>query len=366
VSRNSVLVAGASGLIGAAVAEAFAEDGWHVYALSRSRPEVTASDRITYVPVDLLDAFATASAVADLKDVTHVVYTAVYERAELVSGWSDADQMATNLKMLANVIEPLKGNRRFKHVTLMQGTKAYGVHLHAIPVPARERHARDDHANFYWLQEDYIREVAAQVGVTWTILRPVHVVGPAFGVAYSTPPIIGAFAALCQETGRAFGFPGGPFQTPKQVADVRLVARATLWAASDQRASGEIFNVTNGEVFTWRDIWPFLAECLELPSEEIEPLSMATYLPSQGEAWERVTRRYGLRPLTIEQIIGKSHMYADYTFGFGLPGIPPPALVSTVKIKQAGFTDTMDTEETFRQAFATLRDRRVLPPCSIR
>ena len=38
-----------------------------------------------------------------------------------------------------------------------------------IPIPARERAARDDHENFYWLQEDYLRAKAADQGFTWTI-----------------------------------------------------------------------------------------------------------------------------------------------------------------------------------------------------
>jgi nucleoside-diphosphate-sugar epimerase len=361
MSRPTVAVAGASGLIGAAVTEAFVEMGWHVYALSRRRPEVMESEHITHVPVDLMDSTSMAVAMSDLPEVTHVVYTAVFERADLVSGWTDSEQMLTNLSMLANVVGGLEQHGRLEHVTLMQGTKAYGVHLHAIPVPARERHPRDEHANFYWLQEDYLREFAARTGVAWTILRPVHVVGPAFGVAYSTPPVIGSFAAICRNTERPFGFPGGSHQTPKQVVDVRLVARATTWAALDERAWGEHFNVTNGEVFTWRDIWPFLADCLDVPCQEIEPLSMADFLPAHWQDWADVTLKHRLRPHTIEEIVGKSHMYADYTFGYGQPGIPPPALVSTVKIKQAGFTETMDTEQTFRDAITALRKRNVLP-----
>ncbi len=35
------------------------------------------------------------------------------------------------------------------------------MHLHPIPIPARERFPRDQHENFYWLQEDYIREKSA-------------------------------------------------------------------------------------------------------------------------------------------------------------------------------------------------------------
>ena len=75
--------------------------------------------------------------------VTHVVYTAVYELPGLVSGWRERDQMDTNLAMLRNLFDPLvEVAGGLRHVSLMQGTKAYGAHVHPIPVPARERFPR--------------------------------------------------------------------------------------------------------------------------------------------------------------------------------------------------------------------------------
>ena len=38
---------------------------------------------------------------------------------------------------------PLHAVAPLRHVTLLQGTKAYGAHLHPIPIPARERAPRD-------------------------------------------------------------------------------------------------------------------------------------------------------------------------------------------------------------------------------
>jgi hypothetical protein len=40
------------------------------------------------------------------------------------------------------------------------------------------------------------------------------------------------------------------------------------------------------------------------------------------------------------------------------------AFVSTVKIKQAGFTETYDTEESFCYWLQKLIDRKVLPPAN--
>ena len=51
------------------------------------------------------------------------------------------------------------------------------MHLHPIPIPARERDARKDHQNFFFDHEDYLREMGAQQGFNYTALRPQLVTG---------------------------------------------------------------------------------------------------------------------------------------------------------------------------------------------
>ena len=360
MAANTVLVAGASGLVGTAVVDAFLDAGWEVIALSRRKPEVFSERPFTHMAVDLRDRQACDAAFSGLAGVSHVVYTAVYEMPGLVAGWQDPRQMDTNLAMLRNLLEPLAGASRIEHVTLLQGTKAYGVHLHAIPIPARERHPRDEHANFYWLQEDYIREQSARLGFGWTILRPTVVLGPNVGVVMNILPVVGVYAALCREEGLPFGFPGHvPYV--REAVDARLIGAAAEWAARTPAAWGEHFNLTNGEAFSWRELWPAMADCLGVEPGPDRPVSMAQHLPGRAALWDRIVQRHGLRPLKMEQLLGESHHYADFGFGYGLKQAPPPAFVSTVKVKQAGFTDTFDTELAVRHWLNVLMERRILP-----
>src|SRR3712207_6685035 len=127
---GKVLVAGASGLVGAAAVDAFLDDGWEVVAVSRRKPEVFSDRSFQHLPVDLQDEAACKAAFSHIRDVSHIVYTAVYEKPGLIAGWAEQDQMQTNLAMLRNLVEPLSGDAALEHVTLMQGTKAYGIHLH--------------------------------------------------------------------------------------------------------------------------------------------------------------------------------------------------------------------------------------------
>jgi NAD(P)-dependent dehydrogenase (short-subunit alcohol dehydrogenase family) len=59
---KKVLVAGASGVVGAAAVEAFLREGWEVVALSRRAPEVAGSQAFTHLAVDLQDAAASRAA----------------------------------------------------------------------------------------------------------------------------------------------------------------------------------------------------------------------------------------------------------------------------------------------------------------
>src|ERR1700731_3135767 len=147
---NKVLVTGASGLLGVAALAKFLSAGWDVVGVSRRKPELPSGRDIQFLSVDLRDEKAAREAFEPLTDITHIAYTAIHEKPELVAGWSSKDQIEVNNAMLRNVVEPIvQIASNFKHISILQGTKVYGVHLHPIPIPARERDADWDHANFF-------------------------------------------------------------------------------------------------------------------------------------------------------------------------------------------------------------------------
>jgi nucleoside-diphosphate-sugar epimerase len=360
--RKTVLIAGASGVVGQAAVEYFtALQEWNVVALSRRRPELPADRCYRHLALDLQDAEACRMALRSAGEVTHLIYAALHEKPGLIAGWRESDQMQANLAMLRNLVEPLTSRTsRLRHVILLQGTKAYGAHLHPIAVPARERLPRDPHENFYWRQEDFLRAKAAEWEFAFTIFRPQVVFGDAIGVAMNPIPIIGVYAAICRETGRPFAFPGGPSYV-LEAADARLLARAFAWAADAPRARNETFNITNGDVFVWRNVWPAIAEALNVTPGPDDPLALADFLPRNAEVWDRVVAKHDLRRLALSDILGQSHHYTDFCFAHGALRVPPPIVVSTIKLRQVGFADCIDTEDMFRHWFATLARKRILP-----
>jgi len=233
-------------------------------------------------------------------------------------------------------------------------------------VPAREgRSEMYEQPNFYWAQENFLREL--QNGKTlqgkawhWSILRPVLIVGLAMGGAMDLIPPLGVYAAMLREQGRALDYPGGAARV-SQAVDVDLLARAIAWSGEAVAARNEAFNVTNGDVFTWENVWPAIADALEMKPGAAVPLSMAQEYPKWIARWDELRRKHDLISPGLEAFVGLSFQYADYSMRHGQTQSGPPSIVSTVKINQAGFTEMMDTEAMFRKWFAQARSNRLLP-----
>lgn len=360
--KKTVLVLGASGVVGWSAAEHFLSDPeCEVITVSRRKPELNTEREFRHIAVDLRDTEKSREVFSTLTDVTHVVYAALYEKPGLIEGWTDPEQMQTNLDMIQNTVKPLvEVADGLKHITVLQGTKAYGIHLHPMPIPAKEKASRDQHENFYWLQEDYIRKESKESGFDFSILRPQLIIGAPFGVAMNLAPVVGAYAAICNELGKPFGFPGGPSYVWEAV-DARLLAEVIAWVGETPGASGEHFNVTNGDVFEWRNLWPGFANVLGVELGPDSPQLMSGFFDQHSEVWDHVVEKYSLRKTSIEEVLGESHHYADFCFATGAEEPPPPAFVSAIKLRQAGFTTVQDTEEMFQYWLRQLIDRGILP-----
>jgi nucleoside-diphosphate-sugar epimerase len=337
---KKVLITGASGLLGVAAIERFLDAGWDVVGVSRRKPELPSGRNVDFLSVDLRDQEKTRAAFEPLTDVTHIAYTALHEKPELVAGWSSKDQIDTNSAMLRNVVEPIvRSASNFQYISILQGTKVYDVHLHPIPIPARERDVRKDHPNFFFDQEAYVGEMGAKHGFNYTALRPQLVTGPTPG-ALNVLLAIGAYAAIRREKGETLGFPGGP-SFVWEAADADLVADVAVWAAQSPQAANEAFNITNGDVFEWRNVWLGIAETLGVKTGPDTPMSGTAYLEENVQVWDKIVAKYGLRSRSLRELVGQGDQHADFAFAYGAPA-GPRAFVSTVKLRQAGFTMVVD------------------------
>jgi hypothetical protein len=155
-------------------------------------------------------------------------------------------------------------------------------------------------------------------------------------------------------------YPGGAPRL-SQAVDADLLARAIHWAGFETNARNETFNVTNGDVMVWENIWPAIAEANGMRPGDPEPFALSGLLETGVAAWDSIRVRHDLLAPSLPDFVGLSLEYADYQMRHGIAEPGPPSFVSTIKINQAGFHDTIDTEVMFRKWFDTFRRQRLLP-----
>ena len=355
---RTLLIAGATGIVGNAAIEHFsALPGWEVVSLSRRAPP--AREGVRHLFVDLADIDACRQQLRSEPGITHVLYAALYEKPDLLAGWIDPEQIEKNRSMLGNLLDALEVSGSLQHISILQGTKAYGSHIGRVPVPAKERWGRLPHEIFYWQQEDLLRERQARASWTFTILRPQIILGNAVGSPMNLVAAIGAYAAVRREQGLPMSFPGGG-RYVNACSDSRLIARAVEFVGSTAAAANETYNVVNGDVLVWQDIWEALATCCGMEAGEPQPMQLNKEMPTQEKIWQRVVQRHGLQPVTLAGLIGSSWQFADRNFAYGQID-PVDRVVSPIKLRQAGFSGCQDTEESITYWLRRMQKARLLP-----
>jgi len=344
------LVVGGLGVAGYGIVRHLAaQPDWTVHAVSRRRPDDPAG--AIWHSCDLLDREAVERALGGLRDITHIFYVAYLARP------SFAEEVAPNLAMLVNAVEVVeRASPGLEHVSLMQGTKAYGTHLGPFRTPARETDPRHMPPNFYYDQEDYLRARAPKARWTWSALRPRTIYGYAANSPMNMTSVLGVYAAMSKELGLPLRFPGTPggYRALQQTVDTDLLARAAVWAATEPRCAGEIFNVTNGGLFRWEHMWPRIAAFFEMECGPVQTIRLAVQMADKGPLWDRMVETYGLRRRSFEETVswafGDFQWHADYD-----------SISETTKIRRFGFHDLLDDEEMLLRQMGELRARRIIP-----
>jgi nucleoside-diphosphate-sugar epimerase len=296
--------------------------------------------------------------------MSHLVYAALQEKPGLIEGWFDPETMETNRCMLENLLEAAEASGAVEHVSLLQGTKAYGAHVGRMRVPGREREARHAHDNFYWLQEDLLRERSAAGGYGFTIWRPPVVYGHAFGAPMNPIAPLVTFAAIAKHEGTPLCWPGGR-TGPVDAMDARLLARALEWSATAPTARNEVFNISNGDVFVWENVWSTIAETLGMEVGEPAPCRLAEVMPEKADVWSEIVETHGLRSPGLMEFVGDSFVYADLHLGVGRVHPAPPNMMSTIKLRQAGFHDCIDSEDMLVEWIEWMQRERLIPAAKI-
>lgn len=350
MSKKTAIVVGATGIIGSYLLDHLSKlDDWNVKGIARNIPRKHPE---RYISMDLLDARGVKEKFHTLGDVTHIFYAAYQDYPSLTK-----EQIEVNTSMLENIVKAAEeSSDALERVVLMQGAKVYGAHLGKFKTPAKESDPRHLPPNFYYNQEDFLREHQKGKSWSWTILRPDLVAGISIGNPMSIAMVIAVYASISKELDLPLRFPGkeGAYHALVQVTDAALLARASVWAAVQSHTALEVFNITNGDLFRWEQLWPKFAAYFDMDYAPVQTISLSEMMPLQKDTWNTMVEKYRLQPVPYTKA-------AAWPFGDFIFGSEYDVISDTTKIKQFGFHEVIDSEKRFLELFDEFKNEKLIP-----
>jgi len=350
MTKRTALVTGASGLVGGyLLRHLLQEGGSDIVAISRRKPELAGNYR--HVPVDLLDPADCKAKLGGLKDITHVFFVAYIEPA------NPQDLVKANTAMLVNLVETIEAaSPVLKHVHLSEGTKWYGNHLGPFRTPAKEDDPRHAGPNFYYNQQDWLEARQKGKRWNWSVVRPHAVCGFSTSGPMNLTMAIAVYASIQKELGLPLSFPGKPgaYTALYQATDAALLAKGITWMATEPQAANQAFNITNGDLIRWQNLWPKIADFFGMESAEPKYTPIKNLMADKAPVWDHMVAKHGLATHPYKDIVAWS--YPENVFNSDYD------IVSDMgKARRLGFHESLDTEEMFLRMFQEFRDKRVIP-----
>ena len=348
--KNTALIVGAQGVIGRNLTDYLRTLGdWDIVGLSRRPGED--SDAVRYISVDLLDSQDSRVKLAELKGVTHIFYAAYQDRPT----WGEL--VAPNLKMLQNVIEHVEPVAPgLRHVSLMQGYKVYGAHLGPFKTPAKENDPLHMPPEFNVDQQQYLERRQNGKSWTWSAIRPSVVCGFALGNPMNLAMVIAVYAAMSKELGVPLRFPGKPGAYHKliEMTDAGLLAKATVWAATAPQCANQAFNINNGDLFRWNEMWPAIARFFEIDVAPPLPMQLEVVMKDKESVWLAMIEKHGLLDTPYKDV--SSWGFGDFVFSWDYDFFADGS-----KARRFGFHEYVDTEKMFLDILGNFKERRIIP-----
>lgn len=350
MTKRSALVTGSSGLAGGYLLAHLLEQGdWDVVTVSRRKPQLPGNYR--HISANLLDTADCRAKFANLSNVTHVFYSAFTERLD------PAELLSANTDMFVNLVKTIDGvSPALEHVHLLEGTKWYGNHLGPYKTPTKEDDPRHMPPNFYYDQQDFLEEFQKGKRWTWSVARPHAVCGFSTGGPMNLTLAIAVYANICKALRLPLSFPGkeGAYTALYQCTDAALLARALEWMATNPKCANQAFNITNGDLIRWQNLWPRFADFFEMELAPPRHINLSRSMADKGPIWDSIVERNRLQKNPYQDIAAWG--YPDNVFASDYDIVS-----DTSKARRFGFHDLIDTEEMFLRMFREFRGDRTIP-----
>ncbi|GKV10314.1 hypothetical protein SLEP1_g21700 [Rubroshorea leprosula] len=364
--QSVALVVGVTGIVGNSLAEILPLSDtpggpWKVYGVARRpRPNWNADHPIEYVQCDVLDQADTDAKLSRLTDVTHIFYVTWASRS------TEEENCEANGAMLRNVLRAVIPNApNLQHICLQTGSKHYvgpfesfgKIEFHDPPFT--EDMPRLKVPNFYYIQEDILfEEVEKKKGLTWSVHRPDTIWGFSPYSMMNLVSTLCVYAAICKHEGLPLLFPGtkAAWECYAVSSDADLIAEHQIWAAVDPYAKNEAFNVNNGDVFRWKQLWKVLAEQFEIERygfEEGKNVGLSEMMKGKEAVWEKIVEENQLQKTSLAEVGG--WWFADLILGM------EAKLPSMNKSKEHGFLGFRNSKNSFVTWIDKMKANKIVP-----
>ncbi|CZS77703.1 unnamed protein product [Fusarium graminearum] len=371
------LITGANGITGTALIEYLAatkKDEWSSIIASSLSPlkSRVKDDRLSFLPLDFTKSGK--DLVLEMKEtcaeVTHAYFSSYVHHDDF------KELNRANASLFENFLDALiTVAPKLECCVLQTGGKHYNVHLGPVPSPAREEEPRCETplGNFYYHQEDYL--VSRQRGQRWrwNVIRPEAIIGHTVKPnGMNSALTIALYLMVCKKLGTEASMPTNKiyFDGYDDLSDARLIANITIWASTSVKAGNEAFNVTNGDYFSWKYLWPRVAgyfgarassdQTFKLPrpdpgSVQLE-LSLSDWAVGKQEVWDSICDEAGC-PQAKATWKAATWAFQDWVFQRTWS-----ATLSINKAREFGWTGHIDSFKSLKDAFDSFVEMGQIPP----
>jgi len=350
---KTALVAGANGIAGRLLLKYLKDAGFQCIGVAKSKKGEVKEAKMIFADMMKKDELNEKLS-SEVKNVTHLYYCA-WQPAD-----SEEEKCKVNKQMFENMLDVVESNANdLQHVYLQTGTKYYGVHVgpdKGYKIPSMESDSRLSMPNFYYDQEDVLKQRQKGKKWTWSVARPDAIIGYSEDTAMNFGVTLAVYACILKEMGKPLVFPSSKaWNKIRTFTDAHLLCKAILWMSTNPNCANQEFNINNGDMLRWDQLWPRFAKRFGMKYEvSKEEFDVEKFMEDKDNLWKEIVKKNQLQDYDLSQLATWDFLKFYLTF-------PYDNITSVTKLKKCGFNDFVDTADMFDNFFTALQNQKIIP-----